>query len=498
MAKELNFNDKDVENIKSQISDRYSEEEKKMIELNKVASDLYKYNLTLQATTNVHLNKYLKKRNISKKIAQQFNLGWSSDKKMITKYFEKRKINLDEGYDSGLLNKNENEFNDFFFNRLIFPIANGYGDIVGFSGRTILDSKTSKYINTRETIIFKKQNILYNLHNVKKERNISNIIIVEGFMDVIAFHHAKITNCVATMGLNISDSHINQLKTITNNITLCLDFDASGLNYSLKISKKLLINGFTLNIIDINDYKDMDSFLQSNSINDVNNKYKEKKDYIDFMMNYLLKNVNKDDYTSTNSYLNTIIGLISCCDDFKKEFYINKLGKLTKFSKEILAKKIKTTDKSSRQIHEHIEHNRPELSKDMINELKIIAYIMTNSDCNLNDINHWFVPKFMESKLILEAVITIIGNKQIPSIGTISAFFNDKNSNISTIIFNQLDEYCGVEDNNLNLYPEYLIKLKNIYENNLIKMHRNNIINVFNKSSENDKFILNIEVKKFK
>ncbi len=496
LSKELNFDQKQIEELESRISDRYTNDEKVLIKYNDNAANLYKYNLIDQAIKYKKLNQYLKKRNISKKIVDDFNIGWTLDNKMLTNYFQKKQINLDDIYNTGLLNKNDKEFYDFFNNRLIFPITNEYGDIVGFSGRVISDGKFSKYINTRDTAIFKKQNILYNLYNCKKQKKINNIIIVEGFMDVIAFYHAGINNCVATMGLNISNAHINKLKTITNTITLCLDFDKSGLLYSLKIAKKLLENNFLLNIIPIENYKDIDSYLSNNNITNVVEKYEKRDDYINFMMNYLIKNVDLNNYKKTNNYLNIIIGLISCCDDFKKEFYINKLSKISKFTKEILTKKI--TKKKIKITYPHNKYNQIEISRELQNDLKIISYIIVNENVKLDSILYWFIPRFKETQKILNEIVDVKLAKKILSIGLISNLSTTIDHKINNIIFNQLNEYCDVHRNDLNRYPEYLVKLKNIYKNKLYSQHKNHITEVFTDVSENDKFILNIEIKKFK
>jgi DNA primase len=166
----------------------------------------------------------------------------------------------------GLL-RSGNGYHDAFKNRIMFPIKDLDGNVVGFSGRKFLPNteNESKYINTNETVVFKKGEILYNYSDCITDIKLNkNVYLFEGFMDVIAAVKSNIKNSVASMGTALTSNQINALKRITNNVTLCFDSDGPGVQATIKAIHLLTNAEINVNVVVIPDGKDADEYLFNN------------------------------------------------------------------------------------------------------------------------------------------------------------------------------------------------------------------------------------------
>ena len=184
---------------------------------------------------------YLKSRNISGITAKKFQLGFSDDSwdslySSFEKRFEKKVISS-----SGLfLEKNKKNY-DRFRNRVIFPIRNIKGQNIAFGGRVIDPNDEPKYLNSPETKLFNKSNELYGLYEARKEtKKMDSIIVVEGYMDVIALHEKGIKNAVATLGTAVTSNHLSKLMRYSNNIFFAFDGDLAGEKAAWKALQNVL------------------------------------------------------------------------------------------------------------------------------------------------------------------------------------------------------------------------------------------------------------------
>jgi len=172
---------------------------------------------------------YLKSRNISGITAKKFQLGfsvnsWDSLYSSFENKFDKKVISA-----SGLFNEKNKKYYDRFRNRVIFPIRNIKGQNIAFGGRVIDSDEEPKYLNSPDTKLFNKSNELYGLYEARKEtKKMDSIIVVEGYMDVIALHEKGIKNAVATMGTAVTSNHLSKLLRYSNNIFFAFDGDLAG------------------------------------------------------------------------------------------------------------------------------------------------------------------------------------------------------------------------------------------------------------------------------
>lgn len=197
-----------------------------ILALNKEAARFYRENLKTEAGAQVAA--YIRKRAISPKFSARFGLGAASDawdtltRAMAGKGYEKRDL-LDAGL--AVAGKNGGVY-DKFRNRLMLPVIDVRGDVIGFTSR-VMDNSAPKYLNTPETTIFKKRSILYGLNYAKSTKR-DNLILVEGNIDVITLHQAGFDNAIATMGTALTEEHIRILAKYTKELVLCYDNDNAG------------------------------------------------------------------------------------------------------------------------------------------------------------------------------------------------------------------------------------------------------------------------------
>ena len=249
-------------------------------------------------SNNKEALEYLTKRGLSKKIIEEFKLGyvpWKNNfyNNLIKKYSEKE-IDL-----SGLFYKNEKtgKYIDRFNSRVIFPVNNLSEDTIAFGGRIIKESKLAKYINSPETEFYKKGSIIFNLDKAKNMRSETDeVLIVEGYMDVVSVYASGIKNVVANSGTAITDRQINLIWKFFSSPTICLDGDESGQKAALRIAERLfsLINEKNKIFFSIMpDGKDPDDFIKENGKDSFLKLINQKEIIQNFLWNYQLSKIDK-------------------------------------------------------------------------------------------------------------------------------------------------------------------------------------------------------------
>ena len=200
-------------------------------------------------------------RGFDKSTIEDFEIGCLTEKRDSLKEFSVEKgYDIDDLVSLGLISgKNKN---DIYRSRIIFPIKTISGRTVGFGARVIKSSsKSAKYINSPDSIIYNKSKILYGLHNSKNEivKN-DNCYIVEGYTDVIRFHQKGIKNVVSSSGTALTNGQINIIRRLTKNITMLFDSDNAGVNATIRSIDMILSEGMNVNICLFPENEDPDSF----------------------------------------------------------------------------------------------------------------------------------------------------------------------------------------------------------------------------------------------
>lgn len=244
----------------------YSEEEKKnrdlkakLLEINKIAATYYYHQLKAE-NGKIGLS-YLQKRGLSDTTINRFGLGYAGQTGNALYQYLKSK-----GYDDALLKETglftyERGIHDKFWNRVMFPIMDINNKVIGFGGRVMGDAKP-KYLNSPETKLFDKSRNLYGLNAARISRK-SNMIICEGYMDVISLHQAGFTQAVASLGTALTPGQAALMKRYTDNVLITYDSDAAGVKAALRAIPILKEAGLTTKVINMQPYKDPDEFIKA-------------------------------------------------------------------------------------------------------------------------------------------------------------------------------------------------------------------------------------------
>jgi DNA primase len=333
----------------------------------------------LNTSAGLDAKKYLNERGIDEKIIKEFNLGLSlNDPKNLYNFLSKNNFSVNEMADVGLVNKSGLDTFDVFNNRIMIPITNINGQIVGFTGRIFHNEDTAKYLNTKETVIFKKGEIIFNYFNAKNYvRQGGNIIIVEGNMDAIKMASSGIKNVVALMGVAVSSEHVNFLKKLRVPIILMLDNDEAGLMGTVKNGDILYKSGLDLEVVRLTGAKDPDEFIRKFGVEKLKEKIKNSVKYLDFKVNYLKKDKNLSSTSDLVAFIKEVGNLIDKDDTLTRNVLISKIAKEENLDAKFLSEELfKKTNNISLPV---VNENKPK-RLDKYNKLAndILFYILND------------------------------------------------------------------------------------------------------------------------
>ena len=336
----------------------------------RLLADYYNYILlnTKEAEDSL---KYLLDRGLSEDVIKHFNLGYAPrDNNIALNFFNSNKINLDLMVEAGLLGKNDNgDYYDVFKDRVMFPIKNNQNQVVAFSGRTMSsDKNVPKYYNTHETKIFEKRTVLYNFSDARSFIAKENeVILCEGYMDVIKAHQNGMKNAVALMGTNIDNNKLKEVLSLVKKITLSLDNDEAGSKAQIEIGNRIIQTTDNVYKLKFSGAKDLDEFLtEKNTKNpdfDVENYLRNNKEhFINYKIEYY-KNDSKSNIEQRIKYKNEILVNIAYVEDESlKYILLTNLAEEFGIERQVLLKELgKVNVKRKKAAVEWVAPTNPEL-----------------------------------------------------------------------------------------------------------------------------------------
>ena len=284
---------------------------------------------------------YFKERAFTDETIKTFQLGYAIDQKSaFTDTALKKGIKLESLEKTGLTIVDEQQHKlDRFRGRVIFPILSMSGRVLGFGGRILsTEKKLAKYLNSPESEIYHKSNILYGLFQAKsfisKE---DNCYLVEGYADVIQLYQRGIKNTVASSGTALTQEQIRLIHRFTPNITILYDGDSAGLKAALRAGDMILAEGMNARICTFPDGDDPDSFAKKNPLEDILEYFKENiQDFIRFKASLLIKEANNDPLKRADTIRNMIESISKISDNIKKEIYIRECAQIMDISEQVL------------------------------------------------------------------------------------------------------------------------------------------------------------------
>lgn len=283
------------------------------------------YQNNLSAAVGKEARSYLSKRGINEEAIKEFEIGLSLESRDdLTKLLESKKYELSTLNRIGLSSDDHDIYND----RIMFPLYDVFGQVVGFSGRIYKDVDQNKYLNTKETDIFKKGEMLYHYHIAREECRLKkSVIVMEGFMDVIRASIVGVKNTVALMGTALTNNQFNLIKRLSNNIILCLDGDDPGVKAMLSIGEHLLDQGVEVRVVVLPDNDDPDSFILKNGKERFLGLIENAINFSDFKMQSLRKNVNFKSDEEKADYINKVLQeTAKINDEIRVEIVLKRLA----------------------------------------------------------------------------------------------------------------------------------------------------------------------------
>ena len=384
------------------------------------------YNQKIFGAENKDALNYLLKRGLNKKIIEEFKIGyvpWKNNfyEELINKYSEEE-ISL-----TSLFYKNDKtgKFIDRFNSRIIFPINNITGDTIAFGGRVIKENKLAKYINSPETEFYKKGNIVFNIDKAKDLRsNTNEVLIVEGYMDVISLYSSGIKNVISNSGIALTERQISLIWKFFSNPIICLDGDESGQKAALRIAERLfsLINEKNKIYFSVMPENiDPDDYVKKHGKEGMLNLLNRKEIIQSFIWNYHLKKIDQNNPYEISKFEKEIKKLsYSIKDEILKKYvledFLEKIKKLTPLQSERqnyenLKFKYKKNFKILKET-KILHQKKSNLSKMQILEFSVLFLILNFSKIALRNIEILSDLKFLSEKneKLKNEIISIISN----------------------------------------------------------------------------------------
>lgn len=359
------------------------EKNQDVYDIYELSQKLYQNNINTSLGTKA--KEYLKERDIGSEIIKEFGIGLAlKEKELLTNFLIKKKYPIGTILKTGLVNQNSQGYYDMYYNRIMFPLWNLNGQVVGFSGRIYDTNDSSKYINSKESEIFKKGELLYNYHRAKDvARQEGFIIIMEGFMDVIRAYSVGIKNTIATMGTAVTKQQAVLIKRIAKEVILCFDGDEAGAKATLSCSNELIAIGVTPKVVRLEKNMDPDEYIREYGKERFLRKIENPISIMDFKLNYLKENKNLNNNDDYSTYIHQVINeLTKVSDPILIELTLSKLSHESNVSIEILRNELENTRILDDKIVSNIaiKKNVDKITKYEIAEKNLLFYMINYRD----------------------------------------------------------------------------------------------------------------------
>lgn len=444
--------------------------------------------------------KYLNERGINDDIIKEFGIGLSLDSNdSLLTLLNKKNYETEKLVDIGLVNDVNGKIYDMFSRRITFPLWDKDGNIVGFSARIYRGEKdVSKYMNSRESKIFKKGETLYNYHNAKDvAKREKKIIVVEGFMDAIRVSLSGIKNVVALQGTAMTNDQISLLKKLRVKVILCLDNDNAGLMATIANGEELVKNGIETYVIKLSGEKDPDEYIIANGSEAFLENVKNTLTFFEFKMNYYKQNKNLDNVEDLTEYINNVLKSLANNDDpILREVTLKKLAKEHDLSFDVLKKKLdaSTTIEVKKEVKVSEKKEVQKKDKYMKGAEKIL-YFMMNGEEYVSEyqkkLGYFSEPIYRE---IANEIIYFCEANQTITVADFITYVTDK-SEIKDKVMELVNDSIN-DEVTLEAMDEYILAVSKVMTQNEIKRLKNMMKNELDADKKMKMAMQIVELKK--
>lgn len=432
----------------------------------KMLTDSAKY-FYINLKKNSEPIEYLKRRGLNENIIAKFGLGYSLNTfQSLKKYLMEKGYKLNDMLNVGLVNLKEGKYYDRFINRVMFPIFNYSGKVIGFGGR-VLEDRVPKYLNSKDSVVFKKGNNLYALNFLLKgSKWFDSIIVVEGYMDCIALHNHGITNVVACLGTAFTSDQAKLLSKYTNKVYLCFDRDDAGKTAVIRTFDifKNFINNSTLEVYVINfdSAKDPDEFLNKYGREKFLKVISASKTLVEFIFDFYKDKIDITSNSGKKRYLSSVRSIINQLEIIDKQHYVRVLSEILDVKEQLVVEYL-DNELKDRAVQYLFDESSAFIEKGSVKAEKQLLNLMINKE-----------------------YLTYILNNNVDE----SLFSIDVHKKIFNIIANfdgEEDEILTYLETKLNTYEEikvliYFKENATNYDNNSIENQIDDFIKILRKN----------------
>lgn len=388
---------------------------------------------------NQKAKEYFLNRGIKEETIKKFGLGFANDSwNSLMFYLRKKGVNDILLEEAGLIsvNKEKGKKYDRFRNRVMFPVFDYQGKVIGFGGRVLDDSKP-KYLNSPETLVFQKGTNLYGLNfALKQSMNERYFVIVEGYMDLIALHQYGITNVVASLGTALTINQARLLKRYADKVVISYDADMAGQMATLRGLEVLRTAGFDVRVLSIPQGKDPDEYVRSNGKEAFLKLINSAMPLIDYRIKKAEEGIDFRNSQSVILYTKRVMEIISDLDPVEKDVYIKKASENTGIKEQALYDILKSKMKDNREkdFRNNKEEDRSKLYVEpgfLKAERALIKIMLEN-----NEYLQYIEERISENDFILlehKEIFTVIILAKGENINNIESFIESRLSNAKTI-----------------------------------------------------------------
>ena len=320
-------------------------EREAMLMLNEWACDYFEKQLhDTQAGQDIGLS-YFRQRGFNDATLKEFRLGYSSEgyddffKAAVAQGFNPQLL-----YDVGLCIPGDRGGHDRFRGRVMFPIMNIAGKVIAFGGRTLKkDKNVAKYVNSPESLIYSKRDVIYGLYQAKREISKQDkCYIVEGYADVISMHQAGFKNVIASSGTALTEGHIHAIRRFTSNVTEMFDGDEAGVKAAIRGVDMLLKEGLNIKVLPLPPEDDPDTFVRAHSFAEVEEYIKQNEaDFINFKTSVVLKDAQNDPIKRTAAITDVVKSIAIIPDEIARMVYAKECSNLFGMDEKTILRQIK-------------------------------------------------------------------------------------------------------------------------------------------------------------
>ena len=337
------------------------------------------YNKMLNSSQGKKAMEYLTNRGVSQSTITRLGLGYSPNWTSIVSVLKNKGFSERDIIESGVCGEKFGKIYDEMATRVVFPVIDHSGKVVGFSGRALIDGDYAKYKNTRQTPLFNKSSNIYCINFLRKARLDKNYaILVEGQMDVVALHQAGFPNAIATMGTAFNKNHVATLSRFVDSVIVCFDGDNAGQKATVKSLEPLLDEGFEIKVLELPERLDPDEYIKKYGSDAYQKLIDNSLPVYEFEIKYEAKKLDLSNRDNITKFIDNSLRIVQTMKrESEKQIYIDLIAKISKVPREAIARQLLSmkTPKPQEQNKDEIKVNVVE-SKNYKAELFVLASVL--------------------------------------------------------------------------------------------------------------------------